>query len=44
MKGMFYGAEFNQDISRWKIREDCNTINMFIESRINEEYKPKSLR
>lgn len=29
MSGLFEGSEFNGDISKWKIRPDCNTENMF---------------
>ena len=39
----FAYSEFNQDISRWKINDKCNTKKMFNESRIKEEYKPKTL-
>ena len=42
--GMFYQGKFNQDISNWKIRPDCNIAYMFFECPIKEEYKPKSLQ
>ena len=44
MWSVFSESVFNQDISNWKIRENCITDRMFIDCPIQEEYKPKSLQ
>ena len=40
MASMFAYSGFNQDISNWKINKDCNTIAMFKNCPIKDEYKP----
>ena len=43
MSYMFFKSKFNGDISNWKINEDCDTLNMFKNCPIREEFKPKIL-
>jgi hypothetical protein len=38
---MFYNSDFNQDISGWEIKPNCNTTNMFKDCKIKYKYKPK---
>jgi hypothetical protein len=40
MYEMFICSNFDQDISNWKIKPNCNTTNMFKDCKIKEEYKP----
>ena len=44
MNFMFASSNFNQDISNWKIKDDCKTMQMFRNCNIKEEFKPKSLQ
>ena len=44
MSGMFDESTFNQDISNWNIRQDCDTMYMFLGCPIKEKYKPNVLR
>ena len=42
IQGMFKKANhFNQNISKWKINDNCNTSEMFAYCNIKEEFKPK---
>lgn len=38
---MFEHSKFNQDISNWKINEDCDVEKIFYNCPIKEEFKPK---
>ena len=44
MRGMFQNSQFNGDISNWKIPDNCHTAYMFLNCKIKEEHKPKSLQ
>jgi hypothetical protein len=36
-----YAYSFNRDLSKWKIKDNCDIINIFYGCPIKEEYKPK---
>ena len=38
---MFQLSKFNQNISTWKLRDDCKCYGIFYECKINSNYKPK---
>ena len=44
MSYLFRGTLFNGDISNWKIPDNCHTAYMFLNCKIKEEHKPKSLQ
>ena len=44
MNAMFAYSKFNSDISKWKLRQGCDTRDMFTKCPIKEEYKPELLR
>ena len=41
MSYLFYRSKFNGDISKWKIRKDCDTVYMFYDCPTKEEFKPQ---
>jgi hypothetical protein len=43
MHSMFCNSEFNKNISNWKIKNNCITLNMFLKCDIIERYKPKGI-
>jgi surface protein len=44
MSYMFAFSQFNGDISDWDVKKSCKVVNMFLDSIIEDEYKPKSLQ
>ena len=40
MWDMFLDSNFNQDISDWEINPHCDTVNMFWNCPIEDEYRP----
>jgi hypothetical protein len=41
---MFYDADsFNQDLSKWKHKTNCNTYKIFYKCPIKEEYMPNGI-
>ena len=44
MRGMFAYSNFNQDISNWILRKDCNVNHVFEGCPIEEEIEPKTLQ
>ena len=41
MSWLFAFSKFNSDISKWNVNKKCETINVFEDCPIKEEYKPK---
>ena len=44
MSHMFQDSKFNQNISNWKINQNCRIRHMFTDCDINKNYIPKILR
>lgn len=44
MISMFANSKFNKDISNWKINKNCETLYMFDNCPIKQEYKPKKIK
>ena len=44
MDYMFIGSSFDGDISNWKIPDNCHTTYMWLNCKIKEEHKPKSMQ
>jgi hypothetical protein len=44
MERMFCKAEFNKDISKWKLNKDLVKQNMFLKCDIKKKYKPSKIK